>query len=189
MAQFKAFASNVEIAGEALLSFVAALSWNEVFVLEILGRHGISNVQPKQWYPQQAVLDFLREIAETMGEHTLYQLGTKVPEHAIYPPEIDSLEKGLSSLDVVYHLNHRGGEIGHYQLVRLESNQAVTVCHNPYPCDLDRGIITTTVRHFAASGAAVSVQHEPNGGCRKLGGESCTYIVEWILFRQRKNQA
>jgi hypothetical protein len=183
MPQFKAFDSKVETSGGGMLALLAALSWNQTLAKEILAKQGIVNPQPDKWYPQQAALNTYKEIAETMGVHTLYQIGTKIPETAIFPAEIDSLEKGLALLDISYHLNHRGGEIGYYQLAKMESNRAVLVCYNPYPCDFDQGIIVGTVRRFAGGTVLVNERHDESAGCRKLGGTSCTYIVEWVLFK------
>ena len=85
-----------------------------------------------------------------------------------------------------YHMNHRGGEIGSYTLTQIESNRAVMVCNNPYPCDFDRGILVSSVRGFAGTTTLVTEKHDASQGCRKLGGESCTYILEWLSFKERK---
>jgi hypothetical protein len=184
MSQFKAFDNQVEVSGAGMVVLLNSISWSKTSFLEIFGRHGIPDPQVSAWYPQQIALDIYQEIAATMGSHTLYQIGTKVSELSVLPPQIDSLEKGLAAIDIGYHLMHRGGEIGSYQLVKVEHNQAVMVCHNPYPCDFDRGAIIATARKFAVNGAAVSLRHadESSAGCRKLGAESCTYIIEWIAF-------
>jgi hypothetical protein len=186
MAQFKAFAPNVEVNGQTVLAIVAGMSWSQSEGLKILARHGIDEPQPELWYSQQAWLDSFSEIAETIGPHTLYQIGTKIPESAKFPPNIISLEQGLASINVAYHLNHRGGEIGSYQLLNVADNQATMVCHNPYPCDFDRGLIVATAQHFAPSGAAVNIQHDTSQGCRKLGAESCTYLIDWLLYKSRR---
>jgi hypothetical protein len=186
MTQFKAFANNVEVSGGVVLTFVAALSWNPALALEVLANHGIVNPQTDLWYPHQALLDVYREIDETMGSHTLYQIGSKIPENAILPSGLDSIEKMLNIIDVGYHMNHRGGDIGSYVLTQIESNRAVMVCRNPYPCDFDRGLLVGSLRGFSGVTTLASERHDESQGCRKLGGESCTYILEWALFGQRK---
>lgn len=47
-------------------------------------------------------------------------------------------------------MNHRNGEIGYYKLIsiNLKANTAIMNCKNPYPCNFDRGIITTMARKF-----------------------------------------
>jgi hypothetical protein len=50
------------------------------------------------------------------------------------------------------------------------------ICENPYPCDLDRGIVEAMARRFEP---AAMVFHDTKSLCRKAGGESCTFHVEW----------
>jgi len=51
----------------------------------------------------------------------LFAIGKAIPESAIFPPEIQGLEMGLSAIDIAYHMNHRGGEIGHYNLILYDA--------------------------------------------------------------------
>lgn len=181
MGQFIAFAENVEVNGQTVLSVVEGMPVIRQQAIEILARYGIQDPQPGEWYSQQAWLNAFKEIAQTIGPNTLYQIGVKIPDNAQFPPDIDSLHKGLASIDIAYHMNHRGGEIGHYELGEVQERQAVIVCHNPYPCDFDRGIITAIGRRFGPPGTAIMVQHADvaQSGCRKLGHESCTYLITY----------
>lgn len=54
MAQFEAFAANVEVNGETVLSFIAGLGAFKTKALKVLEEHGIRDVQPSHWYAQQA---------------------------------------------------------------------------------------------------------------------------------------
>ena len=67
--------------------------------------------------------------------------------------------------------------IGHYGFEKV-ANEAkiVSVCENPYPCDFDRGIITAMARRLAKQAL---VTHDDTKPCRKLEGDSCTYVVTW----------
>ena len=71
----------------------------------------------------------------------LVSIGMKIPETAVFPPEIDSIDSGLNSIDVAYHMNHRGGEIGVYQATTVSKQQIDVLCRNPYPDYFDYGII------------------------------------------------
>ena len=53
-------------------------------------------------------------------------------------------------MDTVYQMNHRRGEIGLYKLLESDpkSEKYVMHCKNPYPCDMDRWIITTMAKKF-----------------------------------------
>ncbi len=80
---------------------------------------------------------------------------------------------------MAYHLNHQGGEIGHYQFSKTGPKQVVMTCRNPYPCEFDRGIILAIARQFQPVGAVVRVQHDAAKPCRTKQGDSCTYLVSW----------
>lgn len=179
MTQFIAFAPNVEVAGQAVLSVVDGMGVMKVLATQMLERHGIRNPEPGLWYPQQPWLDTFREIADQVGPNTVYQIGVKIPENATFPPEIDSIEKALASIDVAYHMNHRDGEIGHYHYTKTGDRSAKMICPNPYPCEFDRGIISAMCRKFKPAEAVVYVTHDDSQACRKKGGESCTYKVSW----------
>jgi hypothetical protein len=193
-AQFVAFAPAVEVNGETVFAVVDGMGLFKNRALGILEKNGISRPAPGRWYSQQAWLDSFRQISETIGVMTLFAIGNKIPRNAKFPRDIDTIEKALASIDVAYHMNHRvGGKtlfdartgkmdegIGHYGYESAGSKRARMVCHNPYPCDFDRGIIDAMAQRFKPPGCLfVNVKHDEAGPCRKKDGESCTYYVEW----------
>ena len=179
MAQFEAYAPQVMVNGQTVLSVVSGMGVFKDSACRILERHGIPNPSPNGWYPQQAWLNAFREIAGTIGARTLHQIGSSIPASARFPPGIDSIEKALASIDAAYHLNHKGGEIGHYQYVKTGPSSATVTCRNPYPCDFDRGIIEAMVTRFKPAGSIPRVQHDASKPCRSKQGDSCTYLISW----------
>lgn len=179
MATFKAFASSVIVNGETVLSVVDGLEAYKTRALKLLENNGIKDPRPGQWYRQQDWLNAFKEISETIGLKTLAIIGGKIPENAKFPPEIDSIEKALAAIDVAYHMNHKGGEIGHYTFTSTGPNSAILVCNNPYHCEFDRGIIEAMARRFQPKGISPKVVHDDTCECRQKGGESCTYKVSW----------
>lgn len=181
MAQFIAFERNVEVNGHTILAVINALEVGKEFRREILAKHGI-NPEPGGWYSQQAWLNAFREIAETIGQNTLFMIGKAIPEYADFPPNIDSLEKALASIDIAYHMNHQKGEIGNYTLKSFDEGNktAIMVCNNPYPSDFDRGIITTMLRKFKPKNSfKYDVVLDTTKETRLNGAESCTYTITW----------
>jgi hypothetical protein len=180
MAEFKAFVPGVEVNGETVLSIVNAMKGFEGLAIEILKNNGIDHPKPRKWYMQQSWLDAFKEISDKMGAETLLNIGKAIPENAQFPPGIDNLEKGLNLIDVAYHMNHRGGEIGYYKLVEYNEykKHAVMECKNPYPSHFDRGIITCFVSRFKASDH-FSVELDKSKPTRLKGADSCTYIIRW----------
>jgi hypothetical protein len=65
--------------------------------------------------------------------------------------------------------------IGSYGCRRVSDRTLLAECKNPYPCEFDRGIVTTMARKFEAQ---ARVDHAP-GGCRNDGADVCSYCVRW----------
>lgn len=179
MAQFRAFSGNVQVNGQTVLSVVKGMGPFAGRGSEILARHGIKAPEATGWYPQQAWLDAFQEISKSIGPSTLKVIGQSIPNSARFPPGIDTVEKALESLDVAYHLNHRGGEIGHYAFRKTAARVGVVECHNPYPCDFDSGIIQAVVKRFAPAGAVLKVTHDASKPCHSNQGDSCTFLISW----------
>ncbi len=180
MAQFKAFAPGVEVNGETVLSVIAGVPGSEAMAKQILASCGITDPMPGKWYRQQAWLDAFNKLADEVGPRTLLNIGKAIPEKAQWPPTVTSIETALPSIDVAYHMNHRGGDIGTYAYQQIGDRSARMVCRNPYPCEFDRGIIMSAAKRFKpADVVALSVTHDDSQPCRSKGADSCTYLVAW----------
>jgi hypothetical protein len=191
LTRYLSFSPGVELIGQSVVSFLAATELQTAVMSRILVKSGFPHrVVPTEWYPGQKWLDALRLITESIGDSTLFSIGKRVPESAVWPEEIRTIEAGLASIDVAYHMNHRmDGErmfnvvtgamkegIGHYHHKPAGNRRAVMVCTDPYPSEMDRGIISTIARRFQPTAEVVLDDTQPS---RKRGGESCTYIVTW----------
>lgn len=180
MAQYEPFAPSVEVNGETVLTTVNSFpEFMRDMALKMLEEKGIVNPQQGEWYSQKAWLDSFKEIAEKYGSNTLFEIGKGIPSNAKFPPEINSIEKALASIDVAYHMNHRNGDIGFYKLVSHDAANKTLImqCKNPYPCDFDRGIITTMARKFKTG---VQVALDKNKPSRKDGADDSWYRVTHI---------
>jgi len=179
VAQFQAYSPSVLVNGQTVLAVVAGMGAFKSMAETLLEKQGIKNPTAAGWYPQQAWLNAFRDIAQGVGAKTLYQIGFSIPKSAKFPPGIGSIEQALESLDAAYHMNHRGGEIGHYLYAQAGKNQGAITCRNPYPCDFDRGLIEAMVARFKPAGSFPKVTHDAAKGCRAKQGDSCTYVISW----------
>ena len=176
MALLEAYEDDVEVNGQTILSVTEGAS---VMGEKILKEAGIEDPQPDRWYPQQDWLNAFKKIKEKSGDITLKQIGKKVPENAEWPPEIETVEDALESIDKAYHQNHRNGKIGHYELEKTGDNKAKMVCTNPYPDQFDLGLIEATAKKFAERKARVNVEVNSEQPRREEGSDSTTYLITW----------
>lgn len=190
--QFQAFEPGIEVNGTTIYSVIKGAGVFEKTAFRFLAANGLDNVENSAdaWYPQQAWLSTFQEMQKTVGRQTVFLIGKKIPESAVFPPHIRTIEDALASIDVAYHMNHRkGGKvmfdpatgkmlegIGHYAMKLVGPKEALLTCPNPYPCHFDRGIITTMAIRFNDQ---AEVRHLDDKPCREQGADSCQYRVVW----------
>lgn len=177
MVEFEPFDTGVEIKGQAVLSVIAGVP--DVFedrAREILADNGIEEIDADSWHSQEAYLDAYRQITEQVGETTLQQVARSTPDNAEWPPDVETPMDALESIDDAYHLNHRGGEIGSYDVTSTGETSAEVRCETPYPCIYDQGLVEGTVGAFNDGFANIN---EVGDDCREDGADACVYEVEW----------
>lgn len=182
MPEFQTIDPAVEVWGisiQGALGGMQQLGLDPEAVAPILRRHGMEHVDPSAWYPQQAYLDCLRDLGEQWGQGILRELGRLVPATSKFPPEIHSMDRALRTLDIAYHMNHRGGEIGNYLYEPFGPREGLLHCDNPYGCEVDMGIIEGLGTRFIPDGGHLRLEHLLAGRCRKGGGPLCLYRLVW----------
>ncbi len=169
-----------EVLGNAILAILNGMEFSQSRALKILAENGINSVKGDVWYPMLGVLQSFHRVFEKVGPSTVRAIGRKIPENAQMPPAIDSLEKALRSVDVAYRMNHRGpGAIGGYLYQDVGPRHARLVCDNPYPCDMDLGLIESFADKFRPKDSIrVRIEHDTRS-CRLRGDGACTYDVTW----------
>ena len=195
MKPFQSPNSGIEVIGSSVLIIVQGLI-NQEFALKVLAEKGLKDINPEKWYPLQSWLDAYKTISDKIGPVALFAIGKKIPELAKWPPQVNSIETALSSLDIAYHMNHRlpGNQnamfdpktgvmqegIGHYKVVKTGDRAMTITCDNPYPCEFDKGVITATAKKFKpADVASIIVIEDESVKCRNNGGQACVYKVTW----------
>ncbi|MEW6352195.1 MAG: hypothetical protein AB1646_24340 [Thermodesulfobacteriota bacterium] len=183
--EFRSSAPGVEVFGAVVAAFLAAFpKGTEAVGVSTLAAQGIKNPDPEKWYPLQSLLNAMKDVAAKMGVDMLRRIGEGIAGNAILPPGWTTLESVLSGIDTAYHLNHRGGEIGHYEFhdegVSSGLRRIRMECPNPYPCVFDQGTIDGFANRFRPPGCIdVLVRHDDAQPCRQHGADSCTYVVSW----------
>ena len=178
MAVFRSYAKGVQVNGESIMAVIEGMGTFRYRAHAILSKHHIDSPKPGEWYDLQSYLDAFKTITDEIGPNTLRMIGRKIPETAVLPPGLDTIEKALTMMDQAYHMNYRGGEIGHYAFERSGDKAGVMVCSSPYPCAYDQGIITGFMSRLRGANEWPKLTHE-GGGCRMDGAQLCRYDVGW----------
>ncbi|WP_394848959.1 serine/threonine protein kinase [Pendulispora brunnea] len=145
------------------------------------------------WWPMDRHVAATHALIEAVGPIKGMDIGKRAEKFVDLPPDpmMHNIYATLEAIDVAYHLNHRrNGEplfdiesgrmvegIGHYHY-RGKGDTDLSIvmeCENPYPCEMDHGIILGFARRFQPLAV---VEHVP-GRCRKDGADSCVYHVSW----------
>lgn len=179
MAEYVAFHADNETLGGAIEATLVAMGKDRI--RDIAAQHDldVDNIDRDAWYPQQAELDVMRE-AEGMNFMNLVAIGMNIPDIAEFPPEIQTVEDALNLLDEAYQFNHRGEHIGNYRFEPTGDSEGLMICNNPYPSDLDYGIIYRLVQKYRpADSTRLRVALDTDKPTRRNGADSCTYIVQW----------
>lgn len=177
MAQFISFDPDAKVYGASMLSVIEGMGER---IRPVLAAHGMEEIKPDEWYPVQNYLDFYREISQARYNATLnlVSTGIRVPEKAVFPDNIDSITKAFQVLDEAFQMNHRGN-VGHYHVHVIRDRQIEVVAENPFPCDMDYGLMQGLARRFKPAKSNLLVYHDPKAPCRKKGADTCTYHISW----------
>ncbi len=192
MVIYKPFEQGIEVLGASMVSVIASLPSIPFIVEKYFKKADLpvsSEIKPDIWYSQEKWLQVFKVIFDKTGPNTLFNIGKKIPENAVFPTNLTSIEEALQSIDIAYHMNHRRNGrilyesgiilegIGHYSYTKIpDQNKIIMTCENPYHCAFDKGIITAMAQKFEPTAL---IMHDNTKECRILGADSCTFIITW----------
>ncbi|HEU4964394.1 MAG TPA: hypothetical protein VFV52_11175 [Bacilli bacterium] len=140
--------AKTEAHGSSVQNIVEGCGVFQRRVKTMLAERGISEIDSNNWYDLEVVLSVTEELASSVGPNVLVEIGKYAPKNAQFPPEIDSFEKALSTLDVAYKMNHRNGNIGEYKVVQEDAKTFKVTCDTPYPSKFNLGLLRGLARKF-----------------------------------------
>ena len=183
MAQLQAITLKTEVSGNMINTLLKAVPNYTSKLLGIFSENNIEHPNSEKWYALQDILNIYKEISRQFGPHVLFTIGKHLSRNNPLSQDYSNLEEALSNLDNMHRYHHRGGEIGSYKLLNYspERKEAKVECRNPYPCYLDRGILTNLAVKFKPSEASlILVELDRNRPNRLAGGDVSYYNVLWI---------
>ena len=174
---YKAYSLSAEVLGKNIKTYISGMGAFEMMGKNILISSGIDE-DPKDdvWYNHQIFLNALKDISAKTGPNTISLIGSRIAEGAKFPDNVDSFEKALEHLGEAYRVNHKGDTKSYKRCIKMGDNMYKIVVETPYPCDLDTGYLKGLAERF---GIRAVITHDDTQPCRKIGAESCTYVIKW----------
>lgn len=179
--QYKTFGPDAEVLGGGMLAFIESINYDNFS--SILETHGVDNINPNEWYPQQVWLDVFSDIASQPGSSSnLVSIGMKIADTAPIPPEALTLpfqEVMLGFNDGSYFANNRGKDIGRIDVEILDEKHICMIDKTPYPDDFVYGAYYATARRLLPRGTDFTVKYDETIPRRGNGGDATRVHIIW----------
>lgn len=139
---------DAEIRGGMILAIQHAMG--EV-ALPYFEQAGLGDIQADDWYSMARYLKVLYDIVKReRGVMTnLVAIGMSTTDHALLPPEIDTLEKGLMALQQGWRMNSRNAKEVIWSVQKTGDNTFICSSYSPFPTDQEYGVLYGFTRRFA----------------------------------------
>jgi len=181
--RYVTFDPKAEVNGYSMLGFIQCLRKEEI--RPYLMKHGLAEIDPAGWYPVQAWLDVMSDLAEDRPKQALFDFvaaGMKVAETTRFPSEFNSLplpkifEIGNENYRAV---QHRGGDAGEIILEIVRSTHLIQKLRTPYPDDVWYGLFHGICRRFLPPGIRFALHYDEDTLRRDQGGEWTLIHITW----------
>lgn len=178
MEKLKAIHPDAVVLGQSMLAFAECSARDEIW--DVLEAHGLQEIDPEQWYPQQAWLDVLRDvIGRGNAMFNLVSIGMKLAELFPMPPDIRTMHEALGAVDDIFRMSNPDAEPGIMRTENVEPRHVRIVSATPYPDDFEYGVIYGLARRYLPPDGHLVVRHVDDAPCRKNDGDTCTYDITW----------
>ncbi len=180
MSHYKVFHPDHELRGQLLIDCENAIGRSRIQPL--FEKHGLVNIDPRAWYPEQQWLDVLSDMADQGNAmFDFVSLGIKIADNAMLPPGFSSLPllTVLQNANSIFQLNSRGTETGEITTEVLGDKHAKLTFRVPDPDDFWYGILFGYVRRCMPQGTHFTVSYDKEVPRREQGGEVTVMHVEW----------
>lgn len=145
---FLAQCPNAKVLGGSIMSIQAAMG---DAAAPYFADAGLDDLQTHSWYEFEQYLHVLDAIIanepNVMG--SLVSIGMKIVETAPLPPEIDTVEKALMSMQGAWELNTQNAPTNNWHVEKVNDDKFILTNNSPFPKDMEYGVLYGFVRRFA----------------------------------------
>ncbi len=154
-----------EILGQAILAVTQSINYEmyrHLFEAGLKAYGFDTTIDPEKWYPLQMLLNIYKSFYdEPNASSNLVAVGMKVIEASPFPPEVDSVQKAVETLNYIYTVYVRNYEPGtEYEIKVISPDEIQIVDHTHFPHDLIYGYMFAIAKRFAPKGKHIIVTRE-----------------------------
>ncbi|MFA6404270.1 MAG: hypothetical protein WCX31_21980 [Salinivirgaceae bacterium] len=136
------------------------------------------------WVSLPKVVNVLNSISNKFGDATLYEIGKATPTNAILVGNIKDLKMALEKICEGFTINHKNTKVCSVEILEYSypARKALVQITNPYPFEMNRGIIAGLARKYEPANAKKipEVTYEENSCIRISEFENqCKIKLTW----------
>ena len=179
---YRTFSPDHEVMGRALLPFIKSI--NHDHIQPFLEKHNLTDVEPDNWYPLQAWLDVLSDIANAAAGQAMLDfvsIGIKMFEFIPLPPEIlaKPYEEVIFMHDDMYKGTNRATDVGGYTIEKLGDKHLKITVRVPYPDDFVYGSLYGEAKKFMPEETDFLLRYSEPSTRREQGAEHTVFEISW----------
>jgi hypothetical protein len=179
--EYTTFGPDAEVYGAAMLAFIQSINYGNFHA--IMEDHGVKEVNPQKWYPQQLWLDIFTDIGSRPGGSSDFvSIGMKIAETAVVPSEVEDIPfvDLMQAFDAAsYRANNRGEDIGGIETEVVSDNHIIMIDRTPYPDDFVYGAYYGMAKRFLPKGTMFTVAYDEDTPRRDKGGDATLVHIKW----------
>jgi len=170
-----------QISGQTLMAYVDNVQ--SQLIVPIFAKHGMKDIDPKQWYPLQPLLDVLYELGiQKDSTISLVAIGVKIAEYGVEASETERapLPVVLENWEKHLYANVKDGDVGRIITEKVNDKHYRITHQNVFPDDLCYGLAYGFTRSRLPKGTNFKVWYEDYEHRIDNGGSDKTVIcVKW----------
>lgn len=190
MARYTSLSPDNELLGHVILRFLDCTDM--AGMKPYLEAHGLSDVQPDHWYPEQSWLDVLNDVSQLKGRAPLdfrcigAELVHLVPEASQSKSFVDIM-RWWGNDDSIYRA-YRGSDIGDRKVEIVDDHHIKIIMRSASPDDVNYGFVYGVCQRFLPPGTPFMVTYDEDVARRDQGGDHTVIHVVWNGSAPASNQ-
>ena len=170
----------VQLTGQTVLSFFSNL--NSDAIKPLLESHGLTEVDPEEWYSVDEVLAIMNSISNANDASSNYvAIGLSAAEFSPLTPDMEHMpfDRFLGLYSKIYQTRHRGGDAGQVIVEPMGHDHIAMIFEVPYPDGVMYGLMYGYARRILPAKTGFTVYYDEDTLRKDEGGDQTIIHITW----------